>query len=191
MRKAKVKKDLLVLNLINLFERKWFLLLLLLFGWLYVFTDKRVLNFPKYISWINFIVCILATLIFLFVRYKKNREYYRRKFRDKISLIFISLVALFWVFTFHFFLNIPVNLVIAKAADKSNYEYYDCKIIHVSTIGVDAVTFIFLNNKYSQYYRMGGYKSQEVERDYVMRLKVKKSILNAYYLINIELVKKE
>lgn len=188
MRKINVKKD----SFFNdLFSSKWFLLLMAVFLFLYLKTGSKVLNFPKYFVWVSFIISALAIIILFSVRYKKHKQYYKRKLQDKLYLFFYLICILFFTFLIHFFLRIPANLIVEKAATNSDVEYYNCEIKSVTTVGYDKISFIFLKNKYSRFYSIAGYNSQELKSDYMIKLEVKKSILDAYYVTKFELVKKQ
>ncbi|HLP37071.1 hypothetical protein [Lacibacter sp.] len=184
MKKDKFKKDMFVVRLLN--GRRLYLIILA-FIILYLVTSSKILNFPGFLSLACLILSFLVIIVFMYVRYRYYKEYYLRKFRDKFYVLGFVVGIIFFSGLFQFALRVPINLLIAQSATSSACEYYDCRIKSVNTIGYDKISFIFLDKRYSRYYSIAGYDLQQLKSSYVIKLEVKKSILDSYLIESFEL----
>lgn len=184
MKNDKFRKDVFIARLL---KRRWLYLISAFIVFLYQLTNSKVLNFPRFLSLACLMFSFLVIIVFIYIRYRKYKEYYLRKFRDKFYVLGFVVGIIFFSGLFQFALRVPINLLIAQSATSSDSEYYDCRIKSVNTIGYDKISFIFLDKRYSRYYSIAGYDLQQLKSSYVIKLEVKKSILDSYFIESFEL----
>lgn len=186
--KDKVKgKDTYFENLLN---SKYMYLIMLILVVLYLYGDDKVLNLPKSLFIIKFCISLIILIIFLYTRFKKFEDYYRRKFKDKVYLFSLIFGLLLFSFIFQSFFNIPINYLIKYSAKKNSIETFDCDITNAVTTNIDKIHFKFLNEKYSRYYNINDYEREDLIKNYKLVLKVQPSIFNTYYINEMNLEKK-
>lgn len=125
--KDRVRKD---VRLIILFKSRGIYVLILALVMVYLFQDKRILNEPFYLFLIRSILALGIIVLVFLPRFRKYRT--------------------------QSILSIPLNFVILKYSEKSNLEYYDCRITNAD-ISRDKIDFRFSNRTYSRGYELGGH----------------------------------
>lgn len=183
----KIQKDHRLNNFLN--SRKTYLVLLLLLL-VYLFLDDRILNEPFGFTITRYLLACVAVLAFCYSRVVKYRQYYQRKFKDKIFIIAaVLIISLFTIFV-QAILSIPTSFLIKLYAKNNPTEYYECKIKNVVTTDIDKVHFIFLNRRYSRYVDLDGQSRKELINNYWLVVGVKRSIANSFYLESVQLKEK-
>ena len=167
-------------------SRKTYLIILLLLA-VYFVQGDNVLNEPWLFFCIKLFLALTAVSIFCYIRFRKFRQYYLRKIKDKFfaiaTIIGLSL-AIIWLQTI---LSIPMNLIISFYSRNNEVEYHNCRIQNVITTGFDKIHFVFLNKQYSRYFSLDGHTRRELIDNYWLTIAVKKSIAGTYYLEKIGL----
>ena len=172
----------------NLLNSKYMYLIMLILVILYLYGDDKVLNMPKYLFVIKFIICLNILIIFLYSRFKKFKDYYKRKFKDKIYLTALLIGVIVFSLIFQSFLNIPINFLVKNFSKSDRVEVFDCEITNAITTNIDKIHFRFLNEEYSRYYNINEYERIDLIQNHKLVLKVQPSIFNTYYIkeMNIE-----
>jgi hypothetical protein len=184
---VKFKKDNRLNNILN--SRKTYLIILLLLL-VYLFLDDRILNEPLSFKITKYILAAFIVLAFCYSRFVKFRQYYQRKFKDKVFVIgAVLIISLFTIFV-EAILTIPTNFFIRLNAKNNPVEYYECQIRNVVTTGIDKVHFIFLDRRYSRYVDLNGRSRKELINNYLLVVGVKRSIANSFYLESAQLKEK-
>jgi len=182
-----IKKDTHLKRILN--SRMTYLTLLGL-SLLYLFQDDRVLNIPTSIFIITLSVAFLALVLFLLFRFRTYREYYKRKFKDKIYVASLILVVVIFSFILQGIVSIPLNVLIKRNSLDSPIETFECPISNVVTTGIDKIHFVFLGKTYSRYFEVNGLDSKDLIHNYIMEVKVKKSLWDTYFIERMSLKKK-
>jgi hypothetical protein len=189
----KKKKDLVKKDtwLINASKSRSFIIILGVILLISVYNNDNVLNTnPKKLYLIEWGVGLALFLLFMSYRFWKYADYYKRKFKDVVfALAFVAFTAFctFFIFTL---IQIPVLMYISHYAKKSPLETLDCEVINVITLDVDKIQFRFKGRKFSRYFDLRGIDDKDAEKNYLLRLYIRKSILDCYFLENMELVPK-
>ena len=201
--KKKIKKDKF---LDNLFGSKAFIIMLLITLIIYYyFGVLKVLNVPMWVSILKMSITIIIMLLFLFWRFKLYPEYYKRIYKDKVYAIFAVVSFIVMSFVFQMVASVPFNFIVKESFKNNPVEFYDCRITDYSTRtggrGV-SVYYEFLNNDYWIKYGARTIRAivnineddqlieEELQNNYVVRLQVRKSFWNMYYVEEMNITRK-
>jgi hypothetical protein len=174
-------------KLIDTLNNKYFYIGLCILVLIYSISDDRVLNEPNYFVLIRTSLAIALVSMFSYTRYKKFKDYYRRKFKDRLTVILFVGVFFFSIFLLQGIFEIPIALLIKTYAKDSRTETFECDIKTVATTGIDKVHFVFLGKQYVRYLNVQGHKRKELISDFCVKIAAKKSLGGSYYLESIEL----
>lgn len=188
--KVKVRKDKKLIRILNS-KRTYLILLLPVIA--YYLLDAKILNEPVNLILLKALISAAILILFLYARYTKFKEYYiefikQMRFLD--SLICLT-GLLFTGIILQAIISIPLYLFVIAKAQKSDTEYFDCKIRNVVTTGADKIHFEFKGKRYSQKFNTAGYSRKELLNSYHLKVAVKKSIANMYVLENLKLERNE
>lgn len=179
----------------DIFLEKWLnsrtsYIVLFAFIFVYLYTDDTILNLPKNLFILKLVFVFIIVILFFLWRYSKYKVYYKRKFKDKIYLIGLFFGIVIFSLIIQGVLNIPLNFLIISKSKNSPVGTFYCEITNVVLTGTDKIDFKFLDRKYSRYFNVSGYERRDVIKNHLLKLCVKKSILDTYYVESFELVKK-
>ncbi len=168
-------------------KRSYLLILLLIVA--YLFLDDRILNEPMWWVWIKISVAAILIALFLHSRYKKFKEYYigLLKNLEWIEYLIYSVGLSFAVILLQAVLSIPVYLIVIIQSEKSETEYFSCRITNVVTTGIDKIQYQFKTSKHSNYFNVNGHNRKELIEDYYLEAAVKKSFGDVYVLKSLQL----
>lgn len=183
-----IRKDKKLRRILNS-KRTYLILLLPVIT--YYFLDTQILNEPVNLISLKALISAIVLILFLYARYTKFKEYYvefikQMRFLD--SLICLA-GLLFTGIILQAIISIPLYLFIIAKAQKSDTEYFDCKIRNVVTTGIDKIHFEFKGERYSRNFNTAGYSRKELLNNYHLEIAVKKSIANMYVLENLQIEK--
>lgn len=184
--KVKQKKD---TNLLKALNSKITYVLLLAIILIFSFLDDKILNEPQILIFTEYLIAAVAVFVFLFSRVKKFPVYYKQLIKGLVKVDIIIVIAGIVISTIILkaVLSISTSVMIRIYSKKNPVEYYNCDIKNVITTNVDKVHFIFLNKKYSRYFNVNGYERRDLIDNYYLRVGVKKSLFNTYYLESADL----
>jgi hypothetical protein len=157
---------------------------------IYLFQDDSILNEPPFLFWIRVVLGFIITLIFCYTRFIKFKEYYKRKIGDKVYLVFIAIGITFVTILLQTVFAIPTSAMLKYYAKQKPMIFYSCPIKNIITTKIDKVHFIFLDKRYSRYFDIQNHERKDLIANYYLKIGVRKSILNTYYLESMELEKK-
>lgn len=157
----------------------------------YLFTDDKILNLPKYLFISKFVIVFVSLSIFVLWRSSKYKTYYERKFKDKVYLVGLFLGLVVFSLIIQGVLNYPLNYIIIKKSKKNSVECFNCEITNVITTNIDKIHFKFMGKKYSRYYNVNDYERKDLMQNYWLKIQVRKSIWNSYYIESMNLQSKK
>lgn len=186
MSRKKLKID---RGLTKLLELKMLYVIILIVVFIYLYIDSRVINVPRWILRLEFILSILVLIVISMARYFRFRDYYRRKFKDPIFLVAFGLFFGLFVFLGRAVLRIPVALYFVQMAQGSRIEHVECQILNISTLKIDKITYRFNDESYWRYTSLKGLNQTEILNNHKVLLSVKLSAYGAYYIEDFQIVK--
>lgn len=190
MKKGKVLKPKADTNFKKVVNSKITYLILLIFLLVYLYGDDRVLNIPLSFFIFKLVITLLVISLLLFWRYTKYKDYYRRKFKDKIYVISLIVIVSVFSIIIQGIFNIPLNYVIKYKAQNEPLEVYNCEITNVITINIDKIHFKFKGKSYSRYFEVNEYERTELMNNFYLQLQVQKTFWNIYYINGMDIRKR-
>ena len=187
MKNIREKKDHRLTKLLN---SKYFYFVLLILLVIYLRNHERILNEPTHFFPIRTLFALFLIGMFSYSRFRKFKNYYKRKLRDRITVIFYVVLHLFFIFLLQGLLDIPIGLAIKSYAKNSKPKIFKCDIKNVNTTGFDKITFVFLGKRYSRYFVIHNHTRKEIISDFYLEVAAKKSLWGSYYLESMELKEK-
>lgn len=172
----------------KLLESKILYLVLLVLAFMYLYLDSRVINVPRWIYQLEFVVSFLALTGVSLARYFKFRDYYRRQFKDAIFLIAFSLFLVLLLFLGRAVLRIPVAAYLTYVAKDSPIEQVECEIVNVSTLKIDKITYRFNKESYWRYISLNGLSRTQILKNYKVLLSARLSTYGAYLIEDFQMV---
>lgn len=175
----------------RMLENKLFWLIIVLAVIYFSRQSKLILNVPNYIIFVEFILALLIVVpLLFFFDYKKDEEFYKKRAKEGKGIWFVlghALVVLIIALISTLPINFVLNLIIEHKAKDSPIEHFECQVKHVSGKGKN-ISFEFKDRHYRRLFNfreMGGFKNYDygkLQDEYVWRIGVKKSILDAYII---------
>ena len=163
---------------------------MLAFVVVYLIYNSKIIDVPAIITYIEFAVAGIILLALMASRYRKFPDYYQKKLKDIIYVVaFLAVFVLFSIFL-RAILRIPLDMYLANQAKDSPAEHVRCEIVSVSTLKVDKIQFRFNERKYWRFFSLNDLKKNDVVRNYYANVALKKTEFGAYYVKEINLVKK-
>jgi hypothetical protein len=183
-----IKRDIFLNKFLN---SKLNIIILLVGVLIYNFERNRILNTPKWLTILLILLTFSTILIFLFFRYRKFKEYYKSRFKDKFYVSGFVLGILIFTLICQSFFWIPLNYYIKFKSKNNEQMEFRSEITNVFTTGYNRIDYSFKREIYSAYLDLTLYDKKELTDKYYLLIKAKKSIFGIYYVNSFEINNKK
>jgi|GEM_PF-2490161 hypothetical protein len=182
-----IKRDIFLNKFLN---SKLNIIILLVGVLIYNFERNRILNTPKWLTILLILLTFSTILIFLFFRYRKFKEYYKSRLKDKFYVSGFVLGILIFTLICQSFFWIPLNYYIKFKSKNNEQMEFRSEITNVFTTGYNRIDYSFKREIYSAYLDLTLYDKKELTDKYYLLIKAKKSIFGIYYVNSFEIINK-
>jgi len=178
--------------MINFLNSRKFVFTLLGIVILYMISDELIINLPKWIFGVMFLISAAIIVAVFLWRYAKYNAYYRQLLNNKLNIAGLVVVIIFCSAFLQLFMNVGIDFFLVQMSKTNSKEIYDCKIDNIQTANRygDKVGFVFRGQVSSGKINTGDYKNSDLIANFMVRIWVRKSLFGSYYLQKVQLVRK-
>ncbi len=187
--KSDISGDSFMINFLN--SRK-FVFTLLGIVILYMISDELIINLPKWVFGVMFLISAAIIVAVFLWRYAKYNGYYRQLLNNKLNIAALVVVIIFCSAFLQLFMNVGIDFFLVQMSKTNSKEIYDCKIDNIQTSNrySDKVGFVFRGQVSSGKINTRDYKNSDLIANFMVRIWVRKSLFGSYYLQKVQLVRK-
>ena len=178
--------------MINFLNSRKFVFTLLGIVILYMISDELIINLPKWVFGVMFLISAAIIVAVFLWRYAKYNGYYRQLLNNKLNIAALVVVIIFCSAFLQLFMNVGIDFFLVQMSKTNSKEIYDCKIDNIQTSNrySDKVGFVFRGQVSSGKINTRDYKNSDLIANFMVRIWVRKSLFGSYYLQKVQLVRK-
>ncbi|MCX2739502.1 hypothetical protein [Pontibacter anaerobius] len=173
----------------KLLSSKGLYFVVLLLSILALYYKGAIINEAKLLKYMK--VSASITLLFsLFIwRFLKFKDYYLRKFKDRLYVVYFIVAFGMSSWLLSEIIGVPLDYYLIHESRVEPTKTIDCEIVSYTRKKKDKVTYRFKGELYNHYMVIPDERVTDVSQKYMVRLRVKPTLFEAYYVESIKLVK--